>query len=186
MNLHYVLWSDEKTWELDSTGRVHWKKKGAPTPLREVKIINASVMVWGCVWYSGKSELCICDKTIDADYYMNILTNYLLPCIPDSNRYKFQQDNARPHTAKKTKTWLANFAVNLLEDWPANSPDINPIEHVWSWMTTYVNKEAPTDNQSLIKAIEAAWDEIPQSTFRNYIEHLHHTLQAIIDTSGDR
>lgn len=43
MNLHYILWSDEKTWELHSTGQVHWVKKGAPTPLREVKVIKASV-----------------------------------------------------------------------------------------------------------------------------------------------
>jgi transposase len=90
MNLHYVLWSDEKLWELDSTGQVHWVKKGAPRPTREVKVVTASVMVWGCVWYSGKSELCICEQNIDADYYIKILTDYLLPCMPESSRYKFQ------------------------------------------------------------------------------------------------
>lgn len=185
MNLHYVLWSDEKMWQLDSTGQVHWVKKGAPRPTREVKVITASVMVWGCVWWSGKTELCICEQNIDADYYINILINYLLPYIPDSNRYKFQQDNARPHTAKKTKSWLANFGVNLLEDWPADSPDINPIEHVWSWMKTYVSKEGPTDKASLIKAIEAAWDEIPQSVIQSYIGRLNNVCQQIIAAGGD-
>ncbi len=145
MNLHYVLWSDEKQWQLDSTGQVHWVKKGAQIPTREVKVINASVMVWGCVWYSGKSELCVCERNIDAEYYTQILADYLLPCMPDSSRYKFMQDNAPAHKAKKTKNWLAQFDVPVLEDWPSNSPDLNPIEHVWSWMTTYVQKEAPTD-----------------------------------------
>ncbi len=185
MNLHYVLWSDEKLWELDSTGQVHWVKKGAPRPTREVKVVTASVMVWGCVWYSGKSELCICEQNIDADYYIKILTDYLLPCMPESSRYKFQQDNARPHIAKKTKKWLAEFGVHLVEDWPANSPDLNPIEHVWSWMTTYVNKEAPTDKRSLIKAIEAAWDSIPQSVIRSYIGHFNNVCRQIIEAGGD-
>ena len=185
MNLHYILWSDEKLWELESTGLVHWIKKGAPRPVREVKVIKASVMVWGCVWYSGKSDLYVCDKTIDAKEYINILTNNLLPCIPDSNRYKFQHDNARPHVAEKTQKWLAQFAVNMLEDWPTYSSDLNPMEHVWSWMRTYVNKEAPTDKKSLIKAIEAAWDEIPQSTIQAYIGHLNNVCQQIIAAKGD-
>ncbi len=185
MNLHYVMWSDEKQWRLDSTGRVHWVKKGAQIPTREVKVITASVMVWGCVWYSGKSELYVCDQNIDADYYINILTNNLLPCIPNLNRYYFQHDNATPHTAKKTKNWLATFGVRLLADWPANSPDLNPIEHVWSWMTTYVDKEAPTDKRTLEKAILSAWDEIPQSVIQRYIGHLNNVCQQIIAAKGD-
>lgn len=75
--------------------------------------------------------------------------------------------------------------MRLLDDWPANSPDMNPIEHVWSWMKTYVNKEAPTDKQSLTKAIEAAWDEIPQNTIQAYIGHLNTVCQQIVAAKGD-
>jgi transposase len=185
MNLHHVMWSDEKQWQLDSTGQVHWVKKGAPTPTREVKVISASVMVWGCVWRSGKSDLYVCDANIDADYYINILTNNLLPCIPDLNRYTFQHDNAPAHTAKKTKNWLTNFAVKYFDDWPANSPDLNPIEHVWSWMTTFVKKEAPTDKKSLEKAILSAWEEIPQTIIHSYIGHLNNVCQQVIAAKGD-
>jgi len=185
MNLHCVLWSDEKQWQLDSTGQVHWIKKGAQILAREVKVTNASVMVWGCVWYSGKSELCVTEKNIDAEYYTNILADYLLPCMHDSSRYKFQHDNAPAHKAKKTKKWLAEFDVPVLEDWPSNSPDLNPIEHVWSWMTTYVQKEAPIDKRSLEKAILAAWDEIPQSVIRSYIGHLNDVCRQIIEAKGD-
>ena len=42
----------------------------------------------------------------------------------------WQQDNATAHTAKVVKTWLA-ANVKLLEDWPANSPDLSPIENLW-------------------------------------------------------
>jgi transposase len=105
--------------------------------------------------------------------------------MPDSSRYKFQHDNAPAHKAKKTKKWLGDFAVSVLEDWPSNSPDLNPIEHVWSWMTTYVNKEAPTDKRTLEKAILAAWDEIPQSVIQGYIGHLNNVCQQIIAAKGD-
>ena len=52
-------------------------------------------------------------------------------------------------------------------------------------MRTYVNKEAPTDKQSLVKAIEAAWDEIPQSVIQSYIGHLNNICQQIIAAKGD-
>jgi len=43
---------------------------------------------------------------------------------------RFQQDNARVHTAKDTHQWFADNAINL-QDHPPLSPDLNPIEHSW-------------------------------------------------------
>lgn len=185
MNLHYVLWSDEKFWVLSTTGRVHWIKAGESVPTREVASEKASLMVWGCVWWGGKSELCVCERSIDAEYYTEILAAYLQPAMPDSSRYLFQQDNAGPHKAKKTIKWLSDNAVRLLQDWPAYSPDLNPIEHVWSWMVTFVNGEAPTNKRELETAVLKAWDNLPQSVIQGYIGHLNAVCQQIIAAGGD-
>jgi hypothetical protein len=170
---------------LSNTGEVHWIRKGDPKPTREVKTVKASIMVWGCVWYNGKSELCICDKTIDASYYKEIFTIYLLPCIPNSTRYHFQQDNAAVHKSKKVMDWLPTVGVKLLEDWPAYSPDMNPIEHGWSWMSSYVNSQVPTNKASLERAINLAWQNLPQNVIRGYIENLPRVCQQIIAAKGD-
>ena len=52
----------------------------------------------------------------------------------------FQQNGARAHTSKATIAWLdANIKHYIPpEDWPPNSPDLSPIENVWSIMATAV------------------------------------------------
>jgi len=184
-DFHHVLFSDEKLFVLAKTGTVHYIKKGEPIPTREVDDIKASVLVWGCVWWADKSTLHTCSKTVNAQYYTNILSTHLLPCMPTGRRYLFQQDNARPHTAALTRNWLAAFGVNVLADWPPNSPDLNVIEHVWSWMAAYVNNKRPKNRTELKRYIRLAWQEIPQKVIRAYISNLPSAIERVIDAGGD-
>jgi len=45
--------------------------------------------------------------------------------------YVLQQDNARPHTSKSSITFFEDQGIILLKEWPATSPDLNPIENLW-------------------------------------------------------
>ena len=176
---------DEAYFGLARTGKVHWHKRGQPPPTHEVKDLKIKFMVWGAIGWWGKSELVICDKTIDAPYYIQILGQYLSPFMPNLTRYRFLHDNATPHIAEKTKNWLSTYGLKLIDDYPPWSPELNPIEHVWSWVHAFVCAKAPTDRKSLERAVLLAWQEIPEEVIMGYITNLRNVCQKIIVAEGD-
>uniref|UniRef100_A0AAR2KV54 Tc1-like transposase DDE domain-containing protein n=1 Tax=Pygocentrus nattereri TaxID=42514 RepID=A0AAR2KV54_PYGNA len=96
----------------------------------------ASLMVWGCVSAHDMGNLHICEGTINAERYIQVLEQHMLPSkqrLFQGRPCLFQQDNAKPHSACVTTAWLRSKRVRVL-DWPACSPDLSPIENVWRIM----------------------------------------------------
>ena len=83
----------------------------------------------------------------------------------------FQHDNAQPHVARICTQFLEAENVPVLP-WPAYSPDMSPIEHVWDALDRRVRQRVsvPSNIQQLRTAIEEEWDNIPQATINSLIK----------------
>ncbi len=93
----------------------------------------ASLMVWGCMSACGMPSLHIWKGTINAERYIQVLEQHMLPSrrrLFQGRPCIFQHDNARPHTASITTSWLRRRRIRVLK-WPACSPDLSPIENIW-------------------------------------------------------
>ena len=92
---------------------------------------GGSIMVWGGISWTHKTPLIVVDGNLTAQRYVdNILVPVVVPFLQTHNDVNvFQQDNARPHSARLTQRFLGDNNINTLP-WPAFSPDLNPIEHL--------------------------------------------------------
>ena len=82
-----------------------------------------------------------------------------------SNKY-----NDPKHTAKITKEWLRNNSVTIL-DWPSQSPDLNPIEHLWRDLKMAVHQRSPSNLTELERICKEEWQRIPNPGVKNLLHH---------------
>ena len=108
----------------------------------------------------------------------------------------FAQDNAPTHTAKIVQKWLKDWAEIYglqLVDWPAYSPDLNPIENLWKLLKERINNEfpelalMPKNNSTLQRLCEAAisvWEDIDNSLLTRLIDSIPNRIKAVINIQG--
>lgn len=190
-----VIFSDEtKINRLGSDGR-HWvwkKSRGRLTSqvvTGTVKFGGGSVMVWGCITYHGVGYACRIDGTMNAELYTSILSDELANTIEyydmDRNKLVFQHDNDSKHRSQNCRMWLQSNKIELL-DWPSQSPDLNPIEHLWWYLKSKLNgyeKEA-SGIKELWERVEREWEAIPAQTCVDLIESMPKRVDAVWKARG--
>ena len=121
------------------------------------------------------------------DRYIDVLERKMLTSANDlfgNDEFMFQDDSAPCHRAAKTKNWINSKNIQTLE-WPGNSPDMNPIEHLWAIVKQRIYKYRPTTKSSLIAAIIKVWfHEIENDTCKKLIDSMPRRIQAVIDNNG--
>ncbi len=95
----------------------------------------------------------------------------------------FQQDMAPALSAKGTKSWFNNHGVTVL-DWPANSPDLNPIENIWGIVKRKMRDTRPNNVDDLKAAIKANCASITPEQCHSLITSMPHRIDAVIHAKG--
>jgi hypothetical protein len=190
-----VVWSDEtKINRLGSDGRKWvWKKPGENLNDRLVqgtqKFGGGSVMVWGCMLWDGTGYACKIDGRMDGDLYVKILEEDVQASLryygKSAGDVIFQQDNDSKHTCKKAQAWFQDHDFNVLL-WPAQSPDLNPIEHLWDHVKRKLGEHevAPKGILELWERIEEEWNKIDAEVCQNLIESMPRRVAAVLKAKG--
>ena len=98
-----------------------------------------------------------CQRTINGALYLSILKDKLPPHMTILNCNIFQHDGAPCHRTAAVSRWLEDEAIEVLGPWPGSSPDLNPIENLWTLMKRKVADMNPTSETSLKEAIKKVW-----------------------------
>ncbi len=91
----------------------------------------------------------------------------------------FQQDFAPAHRAKGTKSWFSDHGVTVI-DWPANSPDLNPIENLWGIVKRKMRDTRPNNTDDLKGTVKETWASIPPQQCHKLFTSMPRRIEAVI------
>jgi len=186
MKFDGVFFSDETYIELGCGNSGLWHKKGQRAK-REKRKFPVKMMFWGAISTREKAPLIAVVGTMNTERYIELLRDKFFAWVT-ANRVEmsvFQQDNASCHVSKRAKQFFADHDVGLLE-WPANSPDLNPIENIWGILKESVRKRNPQTKEDLEQFAQEEWVRIPQKTIKKTIMSVPKRCDQIISREGEK
>jgi transposase len=183
-NWKRVIFSDETSiWNIQYN-RKTWTKKGENNVNGTPKY-SFKKNIWGCINIYTGFDIFIFSGIMDSVKYIDILQQNLLKNIETDNQYFiFQDDNDPKHRAKITEKWKEENNIISLE-FPPYSPDLNPIENVWSIIKEYLSKYIILDENDLIFLINQAYKKIDYKIIKNLIYSMPNRIKQVIERKGD-
>ncbi|GFT81661.1 transposable element Tcb2 transposase [Trichonephila clavipes] len=181
-----VVFSDESRFLLetdDNHVRV-WRCPGerynSPLTVLRHTARTDSVMVWKAIAYHSRSTLIVMRGNLTGHSYVDdILRHHVRPFLNSVPGEIFQQDNARPHTAKVAQDFLRHFQTF---PFPARSPDLSPVVHVWHLLRRQMSSCHSAHDLEL--AVQDLWAHRPQDNIRCIINSMPDRVTACIAAGG--
>ena len=141
-----LVFTYEKLFDTKDHRKKMWMAPGKKPAKRQRVRWAPKCHVWGAVGVGYRKLVVLSSNSITC--VSNTLKKVQFPpnCI-------FQQDGATSHTAKESKAYLEKTEMTLLPNWPPNSPDLSPIENVWSMVQELVDEYTSSNKEDLIKSV---------------------------------
>ena len=99
--------------------------------------------------------------------------------------WKLQEDNSSIHKSKCSESYKKSVRIRTI-DWPANSPDLNPIENLWAVLKKRIQNKALKDIKNLGKLIETEWQTFDPEFLANFITSMKRRCQLVIESNGKK
>uniref|UniRef100_A0AAZ3P8U8 Transposase n=1 Tax=Oncorhynchus tshawytscha TaxID=74940 RepID=A0AAZ3P8U8_ONCTS len=175
------------TEHVTESGDVVENVSAACNILQHDRFGGGSVMVWGGISLGGRTALHVLARgSLTAIRYRDEILRPLVRPYAGAvgPGFLLMQDNAR-HVAGVCQQFLQEEGIDAM-DWPARSPDLNPIEHIWDIMSRSIHQRhvAPQTVQELADALVQVWEEIPQETIRHLIRSMPWHCREVIQARG--
>lgn len=187
-----ILFTDESKFEIFGVKKPPkiWRSKNKAfndkCVIKTIKHGGGSVMVWGCMAASGVGNLVFIESTMKKEDYLKILQQNVAPSVEKlglTRSWTFQQDNDPKHSSKIVKEWLLYRTPKTL-DHPPQSPDLNPIEHLWEHLDKKIRERNISSKTDLKVALREEWSKISPDVTQNLVDSMHRRLAAVIKSKG--
>ena len=117
------------------------------------------IMVWGRFAAHGVRDLYLVDGIMESKQSRKILRNHFKPSahrLFGGRDYTFQQDNNPKHTSKFSRQCMRQLGLDP-EEWPSQSPELKPIENLWSYLDWTLKDRKVTNKADLWTALQEGW-----------------------------
>ena len=149
---------------------------------------GGSVLVWAGIVHAFSTNIVVIEGNSNAQRYRDeIRARHVLPLLEsNANITLFQHDNATSHTARDTVNFLRANNIAFINDWPAKSPDLDPIEHFCDNLDQRVRRRLiPQSNViQLRQALIQERNNIPQAEINTPIRSMPQRCQSVLHAKG--
>lgn len=187
-----VIFSDESTfYVLERKNQVKiWRTDEERLHQDCIQQVNTGrggkLGIWGGISGQGPTEARIFDENMDGSMYCDVLSNELkrsMAKLQDKQKIIYQQDLAPWHTSNLVKAKIQKLKLKVM-DWPAKSPDLNPVELVWSILDKKLMATPIYNKSTLRKRLEEEWKSLSVDLCKSLVDSMPERLAKCLKAKG--